>query len=134
MFNKRLWAMVRGAHPCVFACVGFQWLSLLANIALTMFIGVFLQHMLEGSVTQLSLVQLCLGAALAIATRAACTVMAQRMGLRSSVEAKRTVRQQVYDKLVATGPSYVESVRTSEAMQVSVEGLSSSRSTLGNIS
>ncbi len=115
--------MVRGAHPCVFACVGFQWLSLLANIALTMFIGVFLQHMLGGRVTQLSLVQLCLGAVLAIATRAACTIMAQRMSLRSSVEAKRTVRQQVYDKLVAIGPSYVESVRTSEAMQVSVEGV-----------
>ena len=123
MFNKRLWSMVRGAHRFVFGNVGFQWLSLLANIALTLFIGVFLQQLLAGELTQLSLVQLGLGSALAIAARAACSVMAQRMSLKSSVEAKRVIRQQVYDKLVAIGPSYVESVRTSEAMQVSVEGV-----------
>ena len=123
MFNKRLWSMVRGAHRFVFGCVGFQWLSLLANIALTLFIGIFLQQLLAGTLNHLGMIQLALGAVLAIAARSACSVMAQRMSLRSSVEAKRIIRQQVYDKLVAIGPSYVESVRTSEAMQVSVEGV-----------
>ena len=123
MFNKRLWSMVKLAHRYVFGCVGFQWLSLLANIALTLFIGVFLQQLLSGTLNHLGIIHLGLGAALSIVARAVCSVMAQRMSLKSSVEAKRVIRQQVYDKLVAIGPSYVEGVRTSEAMQVSVEGV-----------
>ena len=123
MFNRRLWQMVRGAHRYVLGCVGFQWLSLLANMALVTFVGVFLQDLLAREADASSYVQLGLGAALAIAARAACTVMAQRMSLRSSAEAKRVIRQQVYDKLVAMGPAYVEHVRTSEAMQVCVEGV-----------
>ena len=123
MFNGRLWKMVSGSRRYVFACVGFQWLSLLANIALVTFVGVFLQSLLDGDADAAAFVQLALGGVLAIATRAACTVMAQRMSLRSSQEAKRLIRQQVYGKLVAVGPSYVEHVRSSEAMQVCVEGV-----------
>lgn len=123
MFNKRLWDMVRGAHRYVFGSVGFQWLSLLANIALVLFIGIFLQDLLAGQLTNQSFLQLSLGAVLAVCARCACMVLAQRMSLRSSVEAKRVIRQQVYDKLVAIGPAYTERVRTSEAMQVCVDGV-----------
>ena len=47
----------------------------------------------------------------------------QRMGQAASFEAKRAVRRAVYEKLVRLGPSYRERVATSEAVQVSVDGV-----------
>lgn len=44
------------------------------------------------------------------------------MGVAAAAAAKRSVRRQVYDKLVRMGPGYSELIPTSEAVQVSVEG------------
>lgn len=123
MIDARLLRMVPAARWPIVANVVLQWVALLANVALMVLFGLFVQAWFEG-VQGLESWLLGLGcaSAVAIAVRMACLAGAQRCGLAAAQAAKRTVRQQVYDKLVRLGPSYAERVPTAEAVQVSVEG------------
>ena len=47
MFDKRLISMVPGAMRCIVADVAFQWVALVANIALFLLIGSFIQNLVE---------------------------------------------------------------------------------------
>lgn len=123
MFDKRLLAMVPAARKYIVADVALQWVALVANIALYLMIGSFLQAVWRGVQTPGLFVRLVLTALVAIAVRLACQAFAQRAGQAAAFEAKRVVRQRVYDKLVRLGPAYREKVATSEAVQVSVEGV-----------
>ena len=99
-----------------------QWVALVANIVLMLLIGLFLQRLVDGvAVDGWVAMLLCAGVAV-IAVRMACLTFAQRMGVAAAMAAKRSVRRQVYDKLVRMGPGYSERIATSEAVQVSVEG------------
>ena len=99
-----------------------QWVALVANIVLMLLIGLFLQRLVDGvAVDGWVAMLLCAGVAV-IAVRMACLTFAQRMGVAAAMAAKRSVRRQVYDKLVRMGPGYSEHIATSEAVQVSVEG------------
>ncbi|MBC5583152.1 thiol reductant ABC exporter subunit CydC [Eggerthella sp. NSJ-70] len=132
MFSKRLAEMVPAARKYVVASVALQWVALVANVALMLLIGLFVQTLIEGgdvAASQASLVQ---AAVAAIVVRVGCLTLAQRMGQAAAAAAKRTVRKQVYDKLVRLGPSYSERVATSEAVQVSVEGTEQLESYFGS--
>ena len=99
-----------------------QWVALVANIVLMLLIGLFLQRLVDGvAVDGWVAMLLCAGVAV-IAVRMACLTFAQRMGVAAAMAAKRSVRRQVYDKLVRMGPGYSEHIATSEAVQVRVEG------------
>ncbi len=158
MFDKRLLALVSSARKYIAANVMLQWFALVANILLMVSVGVFLQGLLaggtdaphvggignaddasplDGSFGRLfsfaaSLPGIVVVAVAAILVRFACLRGAQLMGLKAAGEAKRTVRQLVYDKLVRLGPSYTEHVATSEAVQVSVEGTEQLESYFGS--
>ena len=122
MFDKRLLSMVPGALKFIMADVAFQWVALVCNIALFVLVGQFLQLTFEGGTTPQAAIGVLAAAALAIVMRMACQTAAQLMGQRAAAAAKQAIRQQVYDKLVALGPSYNETVATNVAVQVSVEG------------
>ena len=49
VFDKRLISMVPGAMRCIVADVAFQWVALVANIALFLLIGSFIQNLVEGA-------------------------------------------------------------------------------------
>ena len=122
MFNKRLISMVPQAMRYILRNVAAQWTALVANVVLMLLIGLFLQRLFDGVAIDGWVVML-LGAGVAvIAVRTACLTYAQRMGVAAAAAAKRSVRRQVYDKLVRMGPGYSERIATSEAVQVSVEG------------
>ena len=123
MFDKRLLSLVPAAAKFIAADVVFQWIGLLANIALFLLVGSFMQGLVAGTAHAEAAARLAGASALAIAARLACQTLAQRMGLAASEAAKRAVRQEVYDKLVRLGPSYREHASTGEAVQISVEGV-----------
>lgn len=123
MFDKRLLAMVPEAQRYILKNVLFQWLALVANIALMIVIGWFLQRMLYGTATRDEALVLAGVGVAAIAVRIACQRAVQRMGACASTAAKRAVRSKVYDKLLRLGPSYAERIPTSEAVQISTEGV-----------
>ena len=76
-----------------------------------------------GSMTQSKIVTTAVIALAAVAVRYGCTVGASRMGYLSSKVVKKTLRGAIYDKLLCLGASYSEQVKTSEVVQVAVEGV-----------
>lgn len=123
MINKRLIGTVGESKRYIAGNVLLQWLSLLANIAMMAAITALLAGLFSGSAEGGSLLAAALAAAAAIAVRFACTTGAARMGYLSSKAVKRTLRAQIYEKLLRLGASYKEQVKTSEIVQVAVEGV-----------
>ena len=123
MINKRLIAAVPERRKYIAGNVLCQWVSLLANIALLGALAGLLASLAAGLLERgRALVPLGVAAA-ALAVRAACTLLASRMSFRSARAVKRTLRERLYRKLLALGPSYQEQVNTSEVVQVAVEGI-----------
>ena len=123
MINKRLIAAVPESRKYIAGNVLCQWVSLLANITLLVALAGLLASLAAGLPERgRALVPLGVAAA-ALAVRAACTLLASRMSFRSARAVKRTLRERLYRKLLALGPSYQEQVNTSEVVQVAVEGI-----------
>ncbi len=123
MFDKRLLKAVPEALRYIAANVIFQCLALVANIVLMVVIGLFLQRMLTKQIASSDLTFLLIIGIAAIVVRIISQMCAQRMSFKSSAIAKRRIRQMVYEKLLRLGPSYSEHISTSEAVQISTEGV-----------
>ena len=123
MINKRLIGAVPESKKYIAGSVALQWCSLLANIAMMSAITALLTALYTGSVTRQRLIGTAAVPLIAIAVRYGCTVGAARMGYLSSKAVKKILRGAIYDKLLRLGASYSEQVKTSEVVQVAVEGV-----------
>lgn len=132
MFDKRLFSLVPGVMRHIAGNVALQWLALLANVVLFVSVGGLLQSVLAGDAAGIDLVRTLLTAVAAVAVRLVCQAQATKQGLAASALAKQRVRTLVYDKLVRMGPSYRETVATSEATQLCVEGVEQLEAYFGN--
>ena len=132
MFDKRLFSLVPGVMRHIAGNVALQWLALLANVVLFVSVGGLLQSVLAGDTAGIDLVRTLLTAVVAVAVRLVCQAQATKQGLAASALAKQRVRMLVYDKLVRMGPSYRETVATSEATQLCVEGVEQLEAYFGN--
>lgn len=132
MFDKRLFSLVPGVMRHIAGNVALQWLALLANVVLFVSVGGLLQSVLAGGAAGIDLVRTLLTAVVAVAVRLVCQAQATKQGLAASALAKQRVRTLVYDKLVRMGPSYRETVATSEATQLCVEGVEQLEAYFGN--
>ncbi len=121
MIDKRLIGAVVGSKKYIAGNVIFQWISLLANIAMMTGITRFLSALFngDGQTAQTTAVIVLI----AILVRFVCTNGASRMSFLSSKAVKRTLRERIYQKLLRLGASYNEQVKTSEVVQVAVEGV-----------
>lgn len=132
MFDKRLFSLVPGVMRHIAGNVALQWLALLANVVLFVSVGSLLQSVLAGDATGINLARTLLVVVVAVAVRLVCQAQATKQGLAASALAKQRVRTLVYDKLVRMGPSYRETVATSEATQLCVEGVEQLEAYFGN--
>lgn len=123
MINKRLIGAVPESKKYVAGNVALQWCSLCANIAMMSAVTALLAALFAGEVTQSKIVTTAVIALAAVTVRYGCTVGASRMGYLSSKAVKKTLRGAIYDKLLCLGASYSEQVKTSEVVQVAVEGV-----------
>lgn len=123
MVNKRLIGAVPESKKYIAGNVAMQWCSLCANIAMMSAVTALLAALFAGEVTQSKIVTTAVIALAAVAVRYGCTVGASRMGYLSSKAVKKTRRGAIYDKLLCLGASYSEQVKTSEVVQVAVEGV-----------
>lgn len=123
MFDKRLLKLVPKARFFIAVDVLLQWVALMANIAIFVVIGFFLQQLLDGGLELSNVVTLLMLAIGALFVRFGCQMGAQRCGQKAAQTAKTTIRQAVYNKLTDLGPAYRESISTGEALQISVEGV-----------
>ncbi len=121
MIDKRLIGTVSESKKYVVGNVAFQWVSLVANMALMTSISGLLAGLFTGNSGKLGLTASI--AVLALAARFGCAIGAARMGYLSSKAVKKTLRELIYRKLLRLGASYKEQVQTSEVVQVAVEGV-----------
>ncbi len=123
MINKRLIGTVSESKKYVAGNVILQWCSLAANIAMMTSITYLLQDLFRKTADTHSIVWTAAVAVIALIIRFICTTGASRMGYLSSKAVKRTLREKIYRKLLKLGASYSEQVKTSEVVQVAVEGV-----------
>ena len=123
MMNKRLIDFVPESRKYIAGNVALQWVSLLANIGMMTAITQLLAALFGGTADGAQLAGTAILAALAVAVRFACTTGASRMGFLSSRTVKKALREAIYQKLLRLGASYNEQVKTSEVVQIAVEGV-----------
>lgn len=123
MINKRLIGTVSKSKKYIAGNVAAQWLSLAANIAMMTVLTSLLASLYTETADRDSMILTAAVAAIAVAVRFLCSVMASRMSFLSSKTVKKTLREKIYEKLLCLGASYKEQVKTSEVVQVAVEGV-----------
>lgn len=123
MINRRLIATVKESKHYIAGNVLCQWLSLLGNIAMMAAMARLFQNLYEGTAeaSDYGKTALLVGAVLLL--RFACSVFSSRLAYLSSKAVKKTLREQIYSKLLRLGAAYKEQVQTSEVVQVAVEGV-----------
>ena len=122
MINKRLMHIMGKSKKYVSAQVFFQWISLLCNIVLIFGISLFLSQLSAGA--DLAVWQNSIWILLsALAIRYACTSLASRVSHHAAQQAKQLLRTMIYEKLLRLGLAYQQKARTSEVVQLAVEGV-----------
>ena len=123
MINKRLVRLLSDGKKYIYGNIFFQWINLIANIVAIFLISGFISYTYYGNVTDTKLVRLIVILAIAVLTRVICNVASSKMSYLSSKKVKQVLRHKIMEKMLTLGSSYNEKVRTSEVVQVSVEGV-----------
>lgn len=123
MIDKRLIGTVPESRKYIAANVALQWCGLVANVAMMMSVASLLASQLSARASSARLLTTAAVAAAAVLIRWLCTTGAARMSDLSSRAVKKTLRTQIYEKLLRLGASYSEQVSTAEVVQVAVEGV-----------
>lgn len=123
MMDKRLIGTVKESKKYIAGNVITQWISLIANIAMMTAITVLLSAVFTDNISENLILVTAVTAGLAVIIRAVCSMVSSKMSYLSSKEVKRVLREKVYRKLLKLGASYNEQIKTSEVVQVAVEGV-----------
>ena len=123
MINKRLIGTVSESKKYIVGNVAVQWCSLAANMAMMTSVTGLLASLYTKEAGKDSIIITVAVAAVAVIIRFVCTVVSSHMAYLSSKTVKKTLRDKIYRKLLRLGPSYNEQVKTSEIVQVAVEGV-----------
>lgn len=123
MIHKRLISTVSHTRKYIADNVAVQWVSLWANIILLQMVTWFLGELFYGRAEKRTFLIVALHAIGAIFVRMVCFVLSSRMSFLSSKSVKQVLREKIYGKLLRLGVSYKENVRSSEVVQVAVEGV-----------
>lgn len=120
MMDKRLLALVPGALRHVLFTVLWQAVGLAANVCFVWAMSTLLAALVEGTAVDPTLMGGLLAAG--ILGRGLAARMASRVSFEASADVKRVTRRRIYEKLLALGPHYADSIATAEVVQLSVEG------------
>ena len=123
MIHKRLISTVSHTRKYIAANVAVQWVSLWANIMLIQIVTWFLGGLFYGKAEKKTFLIVAFHAIGAVLVRMVCFVISSRMSFLSSKSVKQILREKIYGKLLNLGVSYKENVRSSEVVQVAVEGV-----------
>lgn len=123
MINKRLIDTVSQSKKYITYHVLLQWCSLVANIAMMFGITILLERLFFKTVDMVLLMIVTTVMIIALIIRFFCALGTAKMSFFSSKSVKKILRTQIYQKLLELGTSYRQQVRTSEIVQVAVEGV-----------
>ena len=123
MINKRPVRLLSDGKKYIYGNIFFQWVNLIANIVAIFLISDFISDSYYGKVTDAKLIRLIIILAIAVLARVICNIASNKMSYLSSKKVKQVLRHKIMEKMLTLGSSYNEKVRTSEVVQVSVEGV-----------
>lgn len=123
MMNKRLIQTVKKSKKYVAGNVLLQWCSLVVNIPMMYSLARLLELLFLKKAEIRDVWFTALICAVVLLIRYLCTTGAAKMGYLSSKEVKKILREKIYQKLLKLGVSYGEHVKTSEVVQMAVEGV-----------
>ena len=126
MFHKRLLNEFKDNMKYVIGMVATQWVSLLANVVLMIMIArtvaSFIENKNISGESQSSLILLAVFL-IVFLVRGVATTFNTMFSFAASENVKHRMRELVYEKLMKLGPNYRDTVSTSEAVQISTEGV-----------
>lgn len=146
MFDKRLFSLAPGVGRLVAAKVACMWVGLLANIAFVIAVVHLLENLLFGTemtmfawrngIANLSLLESGTSGIAAVSYAQCVLVMvvaaivrflmmraSAYFGTESSERVKLALREKLFNKMLALGPSYSQKVSTADVVQSTGEGI-----------
>ncbi len=123
MFNKRLLKEFKENQKYVAGMVITSWAALAANVVLIYFIASYIGSLLKNEADMKNSVYLMAVGAVVLVLRAVMNTLNSKLSFAASTNVKRRLRQMIYNKLMAFGTGYREKIATSEAVQISTEGV-----------
>ena len=120
--QKRLLGMVSGARGLLALTVFYRWLALLCNMAIIWSIADLLQKGFDSRLSGNLIVPVSVFP-LALLIRFFCIRMSSETSYRVAANTKKTLRGEIYGKLLRMGLSYKNSVSSAAVVQMSVEGV-----------
>ena len=122
MFNKRLLSICDSSKKWIGLTVLMNWISIICNIALILFIGTTVDKLMNGNLN-LNMVSTSLFIIAMLSIRFIANFMSTKFSLHSSSEVKKTLRSTIYEKLLSLGVNYTETISTSSTVQIAVDGV-----------
>ena len=123
MIKKRLVGLLSHSKKYIVHNIIWQWMALLSQIIAVFTIAGLLEKILFTKASLEDLGKTVLVLLICIIIRFICEKMASDASYRASVDVKRILRKNIYEKMLRLGASYKDKVTTSEVMQVSTEGV-----------
>ncbi len=123
MIKTRLIKLLAHAKKYLVYQVVWQWLSLLCQMVMIYTAAQLIEAAFEGTLTTNALLRSGVAIAVAILVRFFCDKRASYASYQASVDVKRILRNNIYEKLLRLGASYREHVATSEVVQMAAEGV-----------
>lgn len=123
MFHKRLLKEFRDNQKYVIGMVLTQWTALIANVVLMLATVKFLEALLYENVTDQKAGQLLLILGGVIFVRGITTGINSKFSFQAATNVKVRLRDMIYRKLMRLGSGYRSTIATSEAVQISTEGI-----------
>ena len=123
MIKTRLIKLLSDAKKYIVFTIGWQWISLIAQVVMVFTLADLLENVVYQTVTNEMIQKAILIFVCVIVVRFICEKMLVRCTYLSSVDVKRILREKIYEKMLRLGASYNEQVASSEVVQVSTEGV-----------
>ena len=122
MFNKRLLSICDSSKKWIGLTVLMNWISIICNIALILFIGTTVDKLMNGNLN-LNVISTSLFIIAMLSIRFIANFMSTKFSLHSSSEVKKTLRSTIYEKLLSLGVNYTDAISTSSTVQIAVDGV-----------
>lgn len=123
MIKMRLVRLLSHAKKYIVYNILWQWIALLAQIAAIFSIASLLEQVILGTLITSDIQKTAVILVFAIVIRFICDRMAADASYKASIDVKRILRKQIYEKLLRLGAAYNEQTSTSEVVQMSTEGV-----------
>lgn len=123
MFHKRLLKEFNDNQKYVIGMVLTQWIALIANVILVLATVSFLEKVLFENIKYQNVMQLFVILCGTIFFRGIVTSINSKLSFQAATNVKVRLRDMIYQKLMRLGSGYRATIATSEAVQISTEGV-----------